>query len=76
MWNKSCAVTSILSFQPKIWIKSCQFYKNIKEENLLKIAMAQIAPVWLNKSKTIEKIKSSVSDAGLEDEEKIEREQI
>lgn len=34
------------------------------EENLLKIAMAQIAPVWLNKSKTIEKIKTYIIDAG------------
>jgi nitrilase len=33
-------------------------------ENILKIALAQIAPVWLNKEKTIVKIKSFISDAG------------
>ena len=32
-------------------------------KNTLKIAMAQIAPVWLNKEKTIEKIKSYIRDA-------------
>jgi nitrilase len=31
---------------------------------MLKIAMAQIAPVWLNKEKTIDKIKESIVDAG------------
>jgi len=36
----------------------------MKEDNLLKIAMAQIAPVWLQKNKTLEKIKSSIVDAG------------
>ncbi|MEQ8478793.1 carbon-nitrogen hydrolase family protein [Fulvivirga sp.] len=30
----------------------------------LKIAMAQIAPVWLNKQKTLEKVMSSISEAG------------
>lgn len=34
------------------------------EDNLLKIAMAQIAPVWLQKNKTLEKIKSSIVNAG------------
>ena len=34
------------------------------QENLLKIAMAQIAPVWLNKTKTINKIKSLIVEAG------------
>jgi nitrilase len=29
----------------------------------LKIGMAQIAPVWLNKAKTLEKVKASISDA-------------
>lgn len=33
-------------------------------ENILKIAMAQIAPVWLNKTATIDKIKSSIEEAG------------
>lgn len=33
-------------------------------ENILKIGIAQISPVWLNKEKTIDKIKSSIVDAG------------
>ena len=32
-------------------------------ENTLKIAMAQIAPVWLNKKATIEKVKNSIVEA-------------
>ena len=36
----------------------------MKQENLLKIAMAQIAPVWLCKNKTIDKIKIFIVDAG------------
>jgi len=36
----------------------------MKNENTLKIALAQISPVWLNKEKTIEKVKSFISDAG------------
>ena len=36
----------------------------MEQENFLKIAMAQIAPVWLNKSKTIEKIEAAIIDAG------------
>ena len=36
----------------------------MKNENLLKIAMAQIAPVWLQKGKTIDKIIDSIIDAG------------
>lgn len=32
----------------------------------LKIGMAQIAPIWLNKEKTINKIKSYISDAGIQ----------
>jgi nitrilase len=36
----------------------------MKQENLLTIAMAQIAPVWLCKNKTIDKIKSSIVEAG------------
>jgi len=36
-----------------------------KKSNLLKIAMAQIAPVWLNKSMTIEKIEKYITHAAL-----------
>lgn len=32
--------------------------------NELKVALAQIAPVWLNKNKTIEKIKTYITEAG------------
>ena len=35
-------------------------------QNILKIGMAQIAPVWLNKTKTIEKIKDYIKKAGAE----------
>jgi len=35
----------------------------MKKENSLSIAMAQIAPVWLNKAATINKIKQSINDA-------------
>ncbi len=31
--------------------------------NLLKVALGQIAPVWLNKEKTIQKIEKTISDA-------------
>ena len=34
------------------------------QENTLKIAMAQISPVWLNKEQTIEKIKTYIAEAG------------
>jgi len=37
----------------------------------LKIAMAQIAPVWLNKSKTIKKIENSILEASKENAELI-----
>jgi nitrilase len=40
--------------------------KIINNENTLKIGMAQISPVWLNKEKTIYKIKSFIVDAGVE----------
>lgn len=33
-------------------------------QNMLKIGMAQISPVWLNKQKTIEKIKTYIAKAG------------
>lgn len=36
----------------------------MNNNNTLKIAIAQISPVWLNKVKTIDKIKSYISDAG------------
>ena len=36
------------------------------KNNLLKVALAQISPVWLNKEKTIEKIKKSILDAAKE----------
>ncbi len=32
-------------------------------QNLLKIAMAQIAPVWLNKTETLKKVKASIIEA-------------
>lgn len=35
-------------------------------ENTLKIAMAQIAPVWLNKQETIKKVEQSIKDAAKE----------
>lgn len=38
----------------------------MKNTNTLKIAMAQISPVWLNKEKTIDKIKLSITDAASE----------
>ena len=34
--------------------------------NLLKVALAQISPVWLNKEKTIKKIEKSIMDAAKE----------
>lgn len=36
------------------------------KDDLLKIGLAQIAPVWLNKEKTTDKIVSYISDAGKE----------
>ena len=35
-------------------------------ENILKIAMAQISPVWLNKRETIKKVEQSIKDAAKE----------
>ncbi|QCW98657.1 carbon-nitrogen hydrolase family protein [Aggregatimonas sangjinii] len=40
-------------------------------ENTLKVALAQIAPVWLNKSGTIQKIETTIQDAGKEKAELI-----
>jgi nitrilase len=39
----------------------------MKENQGLKVAMAQIAPVWLNKSQTIDKIIDKISKAGKQD---------
>jgi len=36
----------------------------MQNSNLLKVALAQMAPVWLNKDKTIDKIKTYISEAG------------
>ena len=35
-------------------------------QNLLKVALAQIAPVWLNKAATLEKIETTISEAANE----------
>lgn len=40
-------------------------------ENLLKVAMAQIAPVWLNKQATLEKIENAIQEAANEKAELI-----
>ena len=36
----------------------------MEDNNLLKIGLAQISPVWLNKEKTLEKVKSYIYQAG------------
>ncbi|MEN1786217.1 MAG: carbon-nitrogen hydrolase family protein [Bacteroidota bacterium] len=36
----------------------------MKSPDLLKVALAQISPVWLNKNKTLEKVGSYIADAG------------
>ncbi len=36
----------------------------MNDSNLLKVALAQISPVWLNKNKTLEKIETAVREAG------------
>ncbi|MBQ4912987.1 carbon-nitrogen hydrolase family protein [Maribacter sp. MMG018] len=38
-------------------------------ENILKVALAQISPVWLNKEATLKKIESSIQEAGQENAE-------
>lgn len=38
--------------------------KVMTQDSTLKIALAQISPVWLNKEKTIEKIKTYIAEAG------------
>ncbi|SMC44887.1 carbon-nitrogen hydrolase family protein [Cellulophaga tyrosinoxydans] len=40
-------------------------------DNLLKVVLAQIAPVWLNREATIEKIKNAIEEAALEKAELI-----
>ncbi len=40
-------------------------------ENLLKVALAQIAPVWLNKQGTLQKIKEQITEAARENVELI-----
>ncbi len=40
-------------------------------ENILKVALAQIAPVWLNKKATIDKIAASIKEAAKENAELI-----
>ncbi len=35
--------------------------------NLLKVALAQIAPVWLDKAQTVEKVKNYIAEAAAED---------
>ena len=39
--------------------------------NKLKVALAQISPVWLNKAATIEKVESTISEASNEGAELI-----
>ena len=41
----------------------------MSQSNHLKVALAQIAPVWGNKEKTLEKIKSSIIEAGQQEAE-------
>ncbi|WP_456464137.1 carbon-nitrogen hydrolase family protein [Lutibacter sp.] len=41
-----------------------KFEFDMNENNILKIGMAQISPVWLDKEKTIEKIKLVIIEAG------------
>ena len=36
------------------------------QKNLLKVALAQISPVWLNKEKTLKKIEKAIVDAAKE----------
>ena len=43
----------------------------MSNNNLLKVALAQISPVWLNKSLTIQKIENSIKDAAKEQAELI-----
>ena len=35
-------------------------------DNLLKVALAQISPVWLDKNATLQKIEATIKEAGKE----------
>ena len=35
----------------------------MKNSNFLKVALAQISPIWLNKKQTIQKIENTIIDA-------------
>lgn len=35
-------------------------------ENILKVALAQISPIWLDKQATLKKIESTIQEAGRE----------
>jgi len=37
----------------------------MNEKNLLKVALAQISPVWFNKEETLKKVKNSISEAAV-----------
>ena len=41
-----------------------QQMRNMNSESMLKVGLAQISPVWLNKKKTIEKVEKYIADAG------------
>ena len=38
-------------------------------EDLLKVALAQISPVWLDKKATLQKIEASIKEAAIEKSE-------
>jgi len=43
----------------------------MNDKNLLKVALAQIAPIWLNKAETLQKIKNQITEAAKNDAELI-----
>lgn len=43
----------------------------MKKENFLKVALAQIAPVWLNKAETLQKVTTQITDAAKNEAELI-----
>ena len=43
----------------------------MKNSNFLKVALAQISPIWLNKKQTIQKIENTIIDASKEKAELI-----
>jgi len=58
---------------PLVFLKRARLNKtrlkskvSIIKPSLLKVALAQISPVWLNKEKTIEKIEKSILEAAKE----------